>query len=499
MNKKTKFKILFIDPMRSFKINTPGIGFLRGYLERHDIKTNIINFNKLVNEEKKIILYKKLNNEIKKSFNVKFSNGYLEYHNIKNPYGYWKFVDNIKFFDEIFEKYLKIDLNTKYLGISVTFDSQFIFSLLLARYIKLKYKKNIKIIIGGSYISSIIKDAIALFEKRPTFDYVIVNQGESSLFKLLSGSRPKNIPNLFYLKRNKYKQSKNIKHIENIHHLSSPIFEQGDDITIKVTNRCYYSKCSYCSYSNSDLKFEIKDPEQVIEDVKKIIKMTNGKSKNFYFADCALPASFLEKFAELVIKNKIKSRFVAYVRFEKNLNEKVLKLAKKANFRLHFGFETSIKRISDLMNRGIEKKQALKILDICSKLGFKIIFHMMICFPTQTKKELLEDLNFLKRLLNKYNNTGLSMRPILKFFRLEIGSRVYTHPEKFFIRPADKQRPFLSPCIPYKSLKKNAVSTKEARLLYRSFYEKNIDIFGKFKDLDRFGSRKNRSKKSGNV
>ena len=500
-----KNKIIFVEPYWGHNaVNTPGIANLRGFLRSKGIKSDVINFNKILDNRKKVSNtdYKKLlSNYIEKKINSsdiakKESCVMSDLFNL-GPVAVIDAVNKIDFFEEIFKKHCSKLLNFEYIGISVSFSWQLVFSLILSKYIKENTKEKIKIILGGSFITLHHKDLVVLFKNNPTIDYLIIGEGETPLWKLIKKNKLNEVPNLIYLKGGSYKCAKNLNHFEDITMLPVPIFETGDALYIRATRRCYWGKCAYCTLDKNKITGNIltKSPEQVMEDIKRLGVLA-GDQKIFVFVDNALPIPFLRKFCQKIIKEKRNRHsnysFIAYLRPEKSLDYETLRLAKEAGFiKLKFGIETFIPRLSRLLNRGIDTKNTLEIIKICFKLKLSIDLYSMVGLPTQTEQELKIDLNSVLFLAKKYHLI------IKKFqvlpFRLEEGSIMYYNPSQYNIKPLYDQKKYLSRTVPFKQLKRGAISSEEAWLMYENFYSKNKDIFINFdgfkpffwKDLER--------------
>ena len=98
----------------------------------------------------------------------------------------------------------------------------------------------------------------------------------------------------------------------------------------------------------------------------------------------------------------------------------------KAGFRIiTWGIESFNQRILDLMNKGTKARNIHRILRQAHKAGLKNMVYLIHYFPTQTKKEMLQDMEYLKK--NKkyiYNAT------INKFW-LEDGTWIFNHHQDF--------------------------------------------------------------------
>jgi len=163
--------------------------------------------------------------------------------------------------------------------------------------------------------------------------------------------------------------------------------------------------------------------------------------ENFiFFLDSAIPISFLKEFTKRNFKENIEISFSGYFRLDSKLNYSILKKAKQAKLKtLIFGLETLNFRLLKLINKNYNTKDALKIIKICSDLKFNRIFlTFMLGMPTQTKKELENDLNKLFKIVYNFNNITVYAH----LFTLMENTMIYNKPEDFDIKLFIKKENF---------------------------------------------------------
>jgi len=496
--KKTENNILLIHPYSypdDFTSGvSAGIAYLRGYLKYKGIDSSVINFNDILqsqNCEKLFLadLRKYFIENINKDFSFSKKED-LSFHNISNnilhyhPDKIWQTVDRLeKLLRSFFKIYISEFFNVEYLGFSFVAKGQLLFSLSLAKYVKDNFNEDIKIVFGGSFITTYYLEMMVLLKERSMIDYLIIGEGETPFYLLIKGgSELVDIPNLIYLEGDEYKYAKDLKHTEDITKLPPPIFELGDTPYIQATRKCYWGKCAFCIQDSN--KFiscpTIRKPIDVYNDVKIIHQNLNDYKVVYNFTDNSLPISFLKSFSEIIIGEKfIPKNYRTYVRLEEQIDYNTLKLAKKAGFgnksysRLVFGVETQVERLLELLNRGINRKKIIEIIEMCAKLKININLHFTIGFPTQTKKELMQDLNFILLLISKHKNISIAIFPLMLF----VNSDIYKNPQKFNIKVNHDEKKFFSIVVPFKQIDKHAISQEEAFLLYKNFYNKNLAIF----------------------
>lgn len=456
----TDRKILFIEPpLPKGVTNTPGIAYLRGYLRSKGFNSKVLNFGQLgekrcFKDASRRKAFRALRNFERTGFLGKT----------------WHFLDGE------FDKYAGLLREHEYLGVSIASLPQFIFSLALAQFAK-KTKKTSKIVFGGPFVTQYALDFKNLLVGCSLVDFMVIGEGETALCALLEQWEPKKIPNLIYSERGVYRFSKDQEHHENIKKLAPPIFEKNDTFYIQASRKCYWGKCAFCRFDSNKIKPLplTRTANDVIADIL-TIKKSAPSARNFVFTDNALPISFLQAFSRKIIKKRLKDlTFESNLRFENKIDHRLLLSAKKAGFRcFYFGLETTSRRLLGLINKGIRLERAEDITAICSELNIKMTIHFMIGLPTQTEKELLDDLEFACSLVKKHKNIHLEIKP----FRLEAGSGIFNHPDKFgikIIKGSGAHRSFVRPFYRFRQLDKNAISTVKAISIFKRFSSKIKD------------------------
>jgi hypothetical protein len=92
----------------------------------------------------------------------------------------------------------------------------------------------------------------------------------------------------------------------------------------------------------------------------------------------------------------------------------------------------------------------------------------MANLPTQTKEELIKDLDFIKHSLRRYSN--IKHIEINKF-HVRPGSDIYENPSKYHIKLKKIKNIFMAKMVPYTCLDPKALLHAEAYSLFWSYYK----------------------------
>lgn len=293
--------------------------------------------------------------------------------------------------------------------------------------------------------------------------------------------------------------SKYIDTFENIYYADSSQNESSDSkqiiidssshkklVTRLFDTKCYWAKCSFCSINSrfiSEKKVEtlneyaVRNVDNLIANIKKIKNLSS-----LIFTDEAIEASVLIYFAEQLLKHKIDIRWSVRSRFsDKFTMDNCMVLAKSGTRFLGFGLESVTPRILKLMNkreREYSKEEFNNIFENCDKAGINAHAYFMIGFPSETKQETDETLEFIDYQLEnrKYFTYSANVFYLMK------GSDIHKHPEKYNIKIDDKYETEKLSDINFIDNNPGEKYTRdELAYLSRKAYSK---LFFKEKDLD---------------
>ena len=300
-----------------------------------------------------------------------------------------------------------IEQNPDVIGISVTFDGQFIPALTLSRFIKSSYKKA-HVVVGG-HVITVLTDVLtkykALFESY--FDSAIINEGEHPLLKLIenisSGKSLKEVPNLIYLDQDKI-CSNPVEHSEDINALPTPCFDDlpfdlylNPELVLPLLSSrgCYWGKCAFCSDSEFyRCNYQCRDANLVVDDIQDISKKYGVT--HFSFSDEAISPSSMNRISDELINRNINIRCSSNVRLERQFTPELSNKMYKAGFKLlYFGLESACNRVLDLMEKGITKETAIEVCRNVYNAGIWNHLYVIFGFPTESYSEVKETIDFL--------------------------------------------------------------------------------------------------------
>ncbi|MEK7847040.1 MAG: radical SAM protein [Nitrospinota bacterium] len=125
-------------------------------------------------------------------------------------------------------------------------------------------------------------------------------------------------------------------------------------------------------------------------------------------------------------------QWIAAMRFEKRLDSGLIENAAKAGcLKFVFGLESYNQRVLDLMRKGIQREIVSRIIKDCLEKGIAAHIYLIIGFPTETREEAFESLDFILNNEPLMNSLGFSCQPSL--FELEKASPILNSPASYGI------------------------------------------------------------------
>lgn len=244
----------------------------------------------------------------------------------------------------------------------------------------------------------------------------------------------------------------------------SSFFSTSGIIPVRTSISCFYKQCAFCTYHGNQ-----KYKEVPLADIVETIKLS-GK-KYVFFIDAMITKKRLLKIAAAV--KDLGISWMCQLRPTRDLDRKTLKILYDSGLKaVLWGVESGSQRILDLMKKGTTVTDVATVLRDSYTIGIKNSVYIMFGFPTETKEEFLETIEFLKKNSASIHLVSTSI------FGLQKGAPIYYELERFGIKDVKMvSRTILEPKIVYTI--GNGLSPEEAMKL-RQKYKRTIEKIGKF-------------------
>lgn len=276
------------------------------------------------------------------------------------------------------------------------------------------------------------------------FDVIVYGEGEIPL-KLLTDREPlENIPNIIYKSHNIIKNNRNCIH--NLDDIPCPDFTDfplkkyySPEIVLPIlTSRgCYWGKCTFCTHHKSYNAYRTSSIDHVISTIKTL--QTTYNASYFLIADEMVHPHRFGKFSNVIQKEGLKIRMYSEAKPTNQFTLPLLQKMYAAGVRvLLWGVESGTQRILNLMNKGTTVPDIESVLINSDTAGIWNMVFMIMHYPTQTVKEIENDIKFLQKNAQVIHTVTSSP------FKLQVGSKMYENPEKFgitHVKPGGKFSP----------------------------------------------------------
>ena len=160
-------------------------------------------------------------------------------------------------------------------------------------------------------------------------------------------------------------------------------------LPLKTSTTCYYKGCTFCAHYA-----KVPYIEYDITKIKRTV--LNSGAKHFFLIDDMIPVNRLIKLSEIFLEAGAK--FGCQLRPRKEFTTEKLKIL--ANNGLDFvvwGVESGNDRVLKKINKGTNVKDIENVLKNSFDAGIKNILYIMFGFPTETKQEFIDTVEFLVR------------------------------------------------------------------------------------------------------
>jgi anaerobic magnesium-protoporphyrin IX monomethyl ester cyclase len=329
------------------------------------------------------------------------------------------------------------------IGINITYQWQLPFALWLAHLVRERLPE-VFIVAGGTEVSDVWKVAAErrmVFEVFADLDAIVVGEGETAYVELLeaidAGRLPVGHPNIRLHPRYGAVRPLPMLHYEKLATVPTPDFSRlpWDQylsperfVYYSPSRGCYWNKCTFCDYGlNTDgptSPWRQDTVDTMIRDVTELSKF----AKFIYFSvDVLAPATIL-RFAEQVVERGLDFRWGAEIRLEKYWSDERCALLKRSGCTaISVGFESANQRILDLIDKGTRPDRIKQTIAAMTNAGIGVQMMGFTGFPTETREEAMESIDFLLDNRDLWTFGGLGE------FVLTPGAIVAKQPERFGI------------------------------------------------------------------
>ena len=268
----------------------------------------------------------------------------------------------------------------------------------LAKNIRSRYGDSILIGLGGVHICC---DS-TFIERFPIFDFGIVGEGEETFVEIVEqvkkGIKVKGVI------AGKAVQNLDLLPFPARHHISSQIYLREEQSLKDVpaagilsSRGCPFS-CSFCCIPAIGQKVRMRSAKNIVDEMEEIYDQCQGGYS--FVDDCfTLSKKHVLAFCQEVIDRKMKIKFIASTRASA-LDYEVASALKRAGCTdLYFGVESGNARIrNEIIKKRVSNEEINRAVSLCRKHKILSNLFLMVGFPTETKKEMMDTVNIGSRV-----------------------------------------------------------------------------------------------------
>ena len=170
---------------------------------------------------------------------------------------------------------------------------------------------------------------------------------------------------------------------------------------VMMSSRGCPFKCIFCSARQvSGFKYRAHSADRVVEEMEILINRYNARQIIFLDDNFIISKKRVFEICEKTMQKGFHKKMVwtAAGRADE-VNEPLLKAMKDAGCKMiSFGIESGSPRLLELMKKGEKREHIEKAVAMARKAGLKTRGTLILGFPTETREESLETINFAKEL-----------------------------------------------------------------------------------------------------
>jgi len=190
---------------------------------------------------------------------------------------------------------------------------------------------------------------------------------------------------------------------------------------IITTRGCPYS-CTYCSAPiTAGKRMRYRDPKNVVDEIEMLINEYGVKEIQIEDDNFTLKRKHCMHICEEILKRKIKVLWSLPngVRIDKLDKEMLILMKKSGCVSMALGIESANQRILDMIKKDLNQEIVRKTVQDVADVGIETVGFFMIGFPTETKQEIENTINFALTLpLTRANFTKVTPLPGTELFDL---------------------------------------------------------------------------------
>jgi radical SAM superfamily enzyme YgiQ (UPF0313 family) len=323
--------------------------------------------------------------------------------------------------------------------------TSFASSLQLAQELR-RRDENVVIVFGGPNVAQDREGNLALRTRIP--HVVVDGEGEESLLEIVravdTGGDLAEVAGIGRLVRGWPRWGERRPLIKKIDSLPYPDFSDLDweaypnpyMIPIMASRGCVLN-CSFCYETVYWKRYRTQSPERIVGEMEHQVAVhpfreeaeRTGAKYYFMFADSLVNGHVggLRRMSELIVDRGLDVKWGGQATINKRMDAELCRLMSRAGCdSLAFGLESGSQRVLETMGKHFHIDDADDVIQRMHDAGIEVTVNVMVGFPTETRRDFMETLKFLRRTrryIKQVSNVTST--------QVALGSEMYLNPEKY--------------------------------------------------------------------
>lgn len=356
----------------------------------------------------------------------------FDYYDINKVFGY--IYDTSNFFRYYFEKYQLQEIhneNPDIIGFSVTTAEQLIPALAFAKVLQ-ENKSDIKVFLGGSYISRVAHNLIVDNRFTDLIDCVLRGYSENTIIDLMQayqcGRGFEHIDGILYKKDQsvidnpipRYRFTQNVPYPDFDNLPFNFYFSPCKKLPIELTKGCYWGKCQFC-----ELREEIytaKSAEHIFSEIEYLYSRYHVT--HFLFVSASPSPKLLYAIATMIKEVHLGITWTTMIRPEPYIDEQFAQRLYDGGMRFaKIGFESGSQKMLDTMNKGLYVENNKKVLRALFRAGISVHGYFMYGYHGETIQDIKKTVSFIKEERSMLTSMATSF--YTSIYKSAFGLRIY--------------------------------------------------------------------------
>ena len=345
--------------------------------------------------------------------------------------------DDGNFFRYYFTKYHLQEIQKEQpdvAGFSITTAEQLIPALTFAQILR-EYKSDIRIFLGGSYISRVAQNLITDNRFNELVNSVLRGYSEDTIGELMQayqhGRELDHIAGILYRKGENiinaplpsYKFIKDVP-FPNFDNLPFDLyFSPYRKLPVELSKGCYWGKCKFCELNNE--VYTAKTAERIFSEVAYLHNRYNVS--HFPFVSASPSPKLLYAIATKIKAAGLKITWSTMIRPEAYIDEMFAQRLYDGGMRLaKIGFESGSQKMLDAMNKGMYVESNKNVLRALHMAGINVHGYFMYGYNGETSSDIEKTEIFIKE--ERPMLTSLATSFYTEIYKPADGLRIYKLP-----------------------------------------------------------------------